>query len=175
MPSCIRPSRFSRSGLLWPYRLIRWGLALVFLYAGASKLADPEAFAIIIAAYGLVPETLLMPLAIALPALEVVSAAALLVDLRGSLATIAVLLILFMLVLGYGIWMGLDIDCGCFAPEDPEGRAYAGLRPALYRDCVLAAGVLLLYGVRHCCRFNTLGIDRRTDLTLKEETHDALL
>ena len=41
---------------------------------------------------------------------------------------------LFMAILGYGISMGLDVDCGCFGPEDPESKAFHGLRAALYRD-----------------------------------------
>jgi rhodanese-related sulfurtransferase len=53
-----------------------------------------------------------------------------------------------MAILGYGIWMGLDVDCGCFGPEDPESRAYHGLRSALYRDFMMLAGVLYLYAWR---------------------------
>ena len=146
---------------IWIYRSLRWGLALVFIYAGAVKLADPEAFAVIIEAYGLVPDGLLMPLALALPALEVLAAVGLLFDLRGSLTIIAVLLLVFIAVLGYGLWMGLAIDCGCFGPEDPEGRAYAGIRPALYRDLVLAGGVLLLYGWRSVFRLSPIAIRLR--------------
>jgi len=134
---------------VWLYRGIRWGLALVFLYAGLLKLADPASFVVIIEAYGLVPEGLLMPIAVALPSLEVLAAIGLMVDLRGSLTLMAVLMGIFIAVLGYGLWMGLDVDCGCFGPEDPEGRAFAGMRVALYRDFVLTGGILLLYGWRH--------------------------
>ena len=134
---------------IWLYRGLRWGLALVFLYAGLIKLVDPASFAVIIAAYGLVPEGLLMPIAVVLPALEVLAAIGLMVDLRGSLTLMAVLMAIFIAVLGYGLWMGLDVDCGCFGPEDPEGRAFAGMRAALYRDFVLTGGILLLYGWRH--------------------------
>jgi len=133
---------------LWLYRGVRWGLALVFLYAGAVKLADPALFAVTIEAYGLVPEGLLMPVAIILPALEVLAAIGLFFDLRGSLTLMAVLMAIFIAVLGYGLWMGLAVDCGCFGPEDLEGQAYAGIRPALLRDFVLAGGILLLYGWR---------------------------
>jgi len=134
---------------IWLYRGVRWGLALVFLYAGLIKLADPTSFVVIIAAYGLVPEGLLMPIAVVLPALEVLAAIGLMVDLRGSLTLMAVLMAIFIAVLGYGLWMGLDVDCGCFGPEDPEGKAFAGMRAALYRDFVLTGGILLLYGWRH--------------------------
>lgn len=67
--------------------------------------------------------------------------------LRGSLAVIAAMLVFFMVVLGYGIRLGLDIDCGCFGPDDPE-QAYKGLKSALVRDAVLMVAVLFLYWSR---------------------------
>jgi hypothetical protein len=75
--------------------------------------------------------------------LEVIAGIGLLFDIRGSLALITGLLVLFMVVLGYGIWMGLDVDCGCFGPEDPEAEAFHGLRLSLFRDLVMMAGVFL--------------------------------
>ena len=129
----------------WPYRLIRWGLAVVFFYSGVSKLFDPEAFAVVINAYGLIPEAWGMPVAVLLPLLEAVTAIALIWDARGSLEIITGLLVVFMAILGYGIRMGLDVDCGCFGPDAPEHRGFAGLRPALYRDMVMMAGIAYLY------------------------------
>ena len=123
------------------YSWLRWILAVIFLYAGGSKLADPQSFAVLIDAYGLVPGPLVMPVAIGLPALEVVAAAGLLVDLRGSLSVITILLLIFMAILGYGIYMGLDVDCGCFGPEDPEAKAFHGLREALFRDMGMMAAI----------------------------------
>lgn len=130
------------------YRLIRWSLAVVFIYAGGTKLLDPQAFAVLIDSYGIVPDLLLMPAAIGLPLLEVIAAVGLMADIRGSLTAIGGLLVVFMAILGYGIWMGLDVDCGCFGSEDPESRAYHGLREALYRDYLMLAGVLYLYAWR---------------------------
>jgi hypothetical protein len=80
--------------------------------------------------------------------LEVTAGIGLLFDIRGSLALIAGLLLLFMVVLGYGIWMGLDVDCGCFGPEDPEAEAFHGLRLSLFRDLVMMGGVFITYGLR---------------------------
>ena len=94
--------------------MIRIVLAIVFLSSGLSKLIDPTSFSVIIEAYGLIPESWVMPVAIALPLLEVVGSLGLLLDIRGSLATISGMLVLFLVILGYGVWMGLDIDCGCF-------------------------------------------------------------
>jgi rhodanese-related sulfurtransferase len=128
---------------------MRGALAVIFLHAGAIKLMDPRAFAALIDAYGIVPDALLMPVAVGLPLLEVVAAAGLMADIRGSLAAVAVLLVIFMAVLAYGIRMGLDVDCGCFGPEDIEARAYHGLRVSLFRDAAMLAGVFCLYGCRY--------------------------
>jgi uncharacterized membrane protein YphA (DoxX/SURF4 family) len=132
----------------WIYNSVRWVLGSVFIYAGTMKLLDPEIFAVLMEAYGIIPENLLMPIAIALPAAEVVAGIGLLVDIKGSLAAIAGLLVLFTAILAYGIWMGLDVDCGCFGPGDPEATAFHSLRPALYRNLAMALGVFLTYMYR---------------------------
>lgn len=124
----------------WCYRIARFILAAVFLYAGGIKLFDPSAFAQVISGYGLVPVWSLYPLAVALPLLEVLAAIALLFDTRGGLAVLTGLTVVFMLVLWHGMRLGLDIDCGCYGPEDPEAEAYHGLGQALLRD----AGLLVL-------------------------------
>ena len=135
------------------YRLTRWGLGCVFIYAGSIKLLAPAPFAALIEAYGIVPEGLTMLTAIVLAALEVAAGIGLLFDVEGSLAVIAGLLLLFIAVMGYGIWLGLEIDCGCFGPGDPEAEAFHGLRQSLYRDLVMLAGVAFIYGWR---RYHTI-------------------
>jgi uncharacterized membrane protein YphA (DoxX/SURF4 family) len=142
----------------WLYRLCRWTLGCIFIYAGGTKLLEPEIFAVLIEAYGIVPEELLMPVAIGLPFLEVIAGFGLLFDIRGSLALITGLLVLFMVVLGYGIWMGLDVDCGCFGPEDPEAEAFHGLRLSLFRDLVMMAGVVFIYGWRRYHAIRPAGV-----------------
>jgi len=132
----------------WLYRLCRWTLGAIFIYAGCTKLLEREIFTVLLDAYGIVPEGLLIPVAIGLPLLEVIGGIGLLFDIRGSLALITGLLVLFMVVIGYGIWMGLDVDCGCFGPEDPEAEAFHGLRLSLFRDLVMMAGVFFMYGWR---------------------------
>ena len=129
----------------WIYRIVRVVYVVLFLYAGINKLLDPRSFAIVIDAFGLVPDPLIMPMAVALPILEILAALGLLFDVRASLGLMTGLLAFFMAVVSYGIWMGLDIDCGCFGPGDLEGEAYRGLRPALYRNLILAVGIGYLY------------------------------
>lgn len=108
----------------WLYRIVRWVLGGIFIYSGVTKLLAPRTFAVLIEAYGIVSEDLIMPVALILATLEVLAGSGMIFDIRGSLAVIAGLLMLFVAILGYGIWMGLDIDCGCFGPEEPEAAAF---------------------------------------------------
>lgn len=130
---------------IWPYRIVRIILSVTFLWSGITKLFDPTSFSVIIESYGVVPESWVSPVAIILPTLEVIAGIGLLIDIRGSLAIITSLLILFLIILGYGIYIGLDIDCGCFGPGDPDVESYQDLRPAIYRDFMMMAGVFYLY------------------------------
>jgi len=129
--------------------LSRWGLALIFLYAGIPKLISWYDFALIVNSYSILPENLAIPAAIFIATIEVVAAIALLCGRQEGLWGIAGLMLLFIGVLSYAIWLGLDIDCGCFGPEDPEHRAFSGIRTALYRDFLLCIPVLYLFWYRH--------------------------
>lgn len=141
------PRWISHRSLPIAERSIRWLLAGIFTYSGAIKLMDPHRFAEILSGFGLLPEVLVFPVALLLPILELIAGVGLAFGLRGSLTAITAMLILFMAVLVYGIHLGLDIDCGCFGPEDPE-QAYKGLKSALVRDTAMMAGVLFLYWSR---------------------------
>ena len=112
----------------WIYNLSRWCIGIIFIYAGTVKLLEPKIFAVLIDAYGIVPENLLIPVAVTLPAVEIVAGLGLLFDIEKSLFIISGLLVLFIAILGYGIRMGLDVDCGCFGPEEPEAKAFHGLK-----------------------------------------------
>jgi len=120
-------------------------LAGVFLWSGGSKMYQPTAFAEVIGAYGLLPELLNFPAAIFLIVAEILLGIGLLIDLRGSLSATTLLLLLFIAVLGYGIYLGLDVDCGCFGPDDSETAAFHDLRGALYRDLLLLLVISYLY------------------------------
>lgn len=126
--------------LSWPYRLVRFGLAALFIYGGVVKLLDPKGFASIISSYDLIPEPLLPLVAIGLPLVEALAGVGLLFDIRGSLAVIGSLLGLFVFVLGYGILNDLNVDCGCFMAE--EIAQQESLRLAFYRDLVLV-GIII--------------------------------
>lgn len=129
--------------LILTEKLGRWGICAVFLFAAIPKIIHPLDFAEVIAAYGLLPEPFVVPLAYILPPLEVVAAVALFRQKRWGYIGIGGLLLFFILVLAYGIHLGLDVDCGCFGPEDPEHKAFSGLRTAVVRDFLLL--ILLSY------------------------------
>jgi uncharacterized membrane protein YphA (DoxX/SURF4 family) len=118
-------------------------LGVIFVWAGLVKLSDPESFAEIISAYELVPEALLGPVAIGLPSLEVAAGIGLILDVRGSLGAVFGLLMMFVVVLWFGILKDLNIDCGCFSPADlaEHGTLWA----AMYRDLAMMAAVAYLF------------------------------
>jgi uncharacterized membrane protein YphA (DoxX/SURF4 family) len=132
----------------WSYAIVRVGLALSFLAAGVIKILNPMTFAVTVDAFGILPGPLVMPVAILLPAAEILGALALIADIRGSLGLITLMLLAFITVLAYGLHMGLDIDCGCYGPGDPEAEAYAGIRGALWRDVLMLACAAALYAWR---------------------------
>ena len=79
-------------------------------------------------------------------------------EIEGSLAGITGLLVLFIIILGYGIRMGLDVDCGCFGPDDPEAKAFHGLRVSLYRDLAMLAGIGFMFVWRRYRAIQTVKI-----------------
>ncbi|HBH29766.1 MAG TPA: DoxX family protein [Desulfofustis sp.] len=129
--------RPTKTQIVWVVRLCCWVVAVVFLRASLPKLAAPYEFGAVISMYGLVPLWLIMPTAYILPAAEFVTACGLFCIRRWAMILAGLQLLLFIGVLSYGIALGLDVDCGCFDPGDPQGEAIHGLRSALIRDLVL--------------------------------------
>ncbi len=143
-------ARTSKSIFVAPlaYRLGRWALACVFIWSGAAKLPDLQGFAALISDYGIVPEATVYFSAVVLVTLELVAGVGLALDIRGSLTLTAALLAIFGVVLAYGIWLGLEIECGCFGlggSERAQGETLAG---GLSRDLAWLA----LCGYLYCFR-----------------------
>jgi uncharacterized membrane protein YphA (DoxX/SURF4 family) len=138
----------------WCYLLVRLAIALLFIYAGSLKLMDPKAFARTLFHYGLVPDPLLPVVAIGLPAIEVLAGLALVFDLRAGLYGVSALLLLFLAVLGYGVLNQLDIDCGCFGPDEIAERR--GLGHALLRDLAFVGAAVFLHWSRFARHGNSV-------------------
>lgn len=120
-------------------------LAGVFLYAGIPKLFNVDRFAEVVGAYGLLPDLLVVPASFVLAALEVFAGIGLLMRKKKALVLTTALMFVFIAVLVYGIWLGLDIDCGCFAEKDSAYGAFSSLPTALYRDMLLLVPLFYLY------------------------------
>ena len=102
----------------FPWKIVRISIALVFLYAGAAKVADPQEFTLAIDHYRLTPWPVTVGLAFYLPWLEI--------GLGGCLLTRRMLPGASVLSFAAsGVFLGvilsawsrnLDISCGCFGP-----------------------------------------------------------
>jgi uncharacterized membrane protein YphA (DoxX/SURF4 family) len=109
-------------------------VALVVGLAGISKARRPWHFARSISAYRLVPETFSKPLALAIPSLEIVSAACLGFGyLRQAAGFVLVVLMAgFIWAISVNLIGGRQIDCGCSGQPRPIGWSL------VFQDLVIA-------------------------------------
>ncbi len=133
--------------IIYIYRLGRIIIALIFIWAGWSKLTDPQSFANTISAYGLVPQGMLGVIAIGLPALEVLLGLGILIDAPLSLEGITAMLMAFIAILWFGILKDISVDCGCFSAN--ELKSQKSLRVALYRDYIFVGINMFLFAARY--------------------------
>jgi len=128
------------------YTVCRILLGVVFLYASWGKIIDPAAFADIIANYQIVSPNVGRLTALFLPYLELVCGAFLIINHwpRGSALLVAGMMLVFMAALGYNIYRGIDVDCGCFTlTEGATGNMWLYLvRDILFLAMAIA---VLLY------------------------------
>ena len=111
-----RPPSAPRRLLPWAAVAARLVTAVVFAAAGLAKAGDPAATVRAVRAYRLLPEATVVPVAHALPWVELAVAALLLVGLatRATAALAALLLAVFIGAVVSAGARGLKIDCGCF-------------------------------------------------------------
>lgn len=135
-------------------KICRFAVVIVLFAAALPKLFNISDFAAIINAYEMLPPFAVQPMAVFLPVFEIFLAIGLVINIRASKFLTIFLLLFFIAILSFAIFQGLDIDCGCFGPEDPEHRAFQGLRIAILRDVVMI--VLLSYSLWYakCQRLN---------------------
>jgi putative oxidoreductase len=103
--------------------VLRIGLGVLFVVAGAVKWADPTAFAQEIANYQLLPG-LAPHLAVLLPAIEITAGAVLLagplVWRRAAAAALFLVTAAFTVAVTAAVLRGLDISCGCFGGDSAK-------------------------------------------------------
>ncbi|MFH2058892.1 MAG: DoxX family protein [Pseudomonadota bacterium] len=130
------------------YHLLRMCLGGVFVLSGTIKAFDLYSFSKVIETFAILPDPLCPFAAIGICVFEIIFGLGLVWDIKASLAIILGMLMVFLAVIGHAIYMGYDIDCGCFGPNDPEAKLFASLKTALVRDIGMIFSVIYLYILR---------------------------
>lgn len=106
----------------WLLFLLRVALGGLFLYAGVTKIGNPQAFADSIATFKMLPPQLINLVALGLPPFEILLGLMLISGWKVRVASLAVaaLAIVFGVILGQAIARGLSVDCGCFGSGEPS-------------------------------------------------------
>ncbi len=133
--------------LIWLRTLVRFGLAGVFVVAGALKVLDPTSSVEAVRAYQLLPAELAEVVGWGLPFVEIVLGLLLASGLfpRVVAAAAATVLLVFVAAVVSVAARGLSIDCGCFGGGGPVAPGQTGYPGELVRDIafLLAAGWLV--------------------------------
>jgi len=117
--------------------LLRIVVGGVFLVAGGLKVGHPAALAVTIAAFDLLPQPLVAPLAILLPPLEIGLGLYLIAGLLTRFATGFALLqlLIYAGAIASVVLRGIQVSCGCFGQVDTAPASWLDVG----RDLLLAA------------------------------------
>ncbi|MGD9364213.1 MAG: MauE/DoxX family redox-associated membrane protein [Desulfobacteraceae bacterium] len=127
------------------YLFSRVLLGGILVFASWDKILDPAAFARIIDNYQILSTGMGRLTAFFLPWLELVCGICLIINrwTRGSAVIVAGLMVVFVGALGYNIYQGIDISCGCFTLTDktPGSMWFYLLRDVVF--LAMAIGVVI--------------------------------
>jgi putative oxidoreductase len=126
--------------------LSRLYLGGLFLYACVHKILHPDAFAMDVATYQLLPLWSVNGFALTVPFIELVVGLLLVLGVRVRAAALvtSLLLVSFMVALGFALNKGLNLSCGCFASEGAKHDPISGF--TLLRDTGwLVLGLFILF------------------------------
>ncbi|WP_344776856.1 DoxX family protein [Nocardioides panacisoli] len=126
----------------WAGLVARLVTGAVWLVAGALKVTSPDTSIAAVRAYELLPGSLVEPVALTLPALELVVGLALILGVltRGAAVVSGLLFVAFIIGI-VSVWSrGIEIDCGCFGGGGFDPDASAKYPWEIARD----SGLLLL-------------------------------
>ena len=120
--------------------MIRIILGFIFIYAGAEKISDPEAFAISISNYRLLPTAAINFFAIILPWIELVAGILLIfgIAVKENSSILFSMLLVFTIAIVISLFRGLSIDCGCFGKGTQIGLYKLG------ENTLMIIGTILL-------------------------------
>lgn len=100
--------------------VVRVVLGAIFVVAGASKVGHAAEFAQQIAAFRLLPQPVIAPMALVLPFLEIMLGGYLVIGLftRAAAWVAALLLLMFDGAIASAVVRGMTLNCGCFGTHD---------------------------------------------------------
>jgi uncharacterized membrane protein YphA (DoxX/SURF4 family) len=107
--------------------VVRVVLGGIFVVAGASKVGHAAEFAQQIAAFRLLPQPVIAPMALVLPFLEIMLGGYLVVGLftRAAAWVAALLLLVFDGAIASAVVRGMTLNCGCFGTHDTTVTSWA--------------------------------------------------
>ncbi len=116
--------------------IVRLALGVLLLVTGALKVAHPESLAEAIAGYRLLPQAFVLPTAVALPYLELIFGAYLVVGLFTRVAAflVSAMFLIYAAAIASAVLRHIPANCGCFGPNDVSTADW----PHVALDFVLA-------------------------------------
>jgi len=99
-------------------------IGLVFVVASLEKIVSPQAFAVSVANYKLLPDVMIPFVATILPWMVLLVGLALLFGImqRGASLLSGIMLVAFLAAVASALLRGLDISCGCFTQDPSVGK-----------------------------------------------------
>ncbi len=119
-------------------------MGFVFIYAGAEKISDPEAFAISISNYRLLPTAAINFFAITLPWIELVAGVLSIfgIAVKENSSILFSMLLVFTIAIVISLFRGLSIDCGCFGKGTQIGLYKLGENSLM----IIGTFLLMIFG-----------------------------
>ena len=107
--------------------VVRVVLGGIFVVAGASKVGHAAEFAQQIAAFRLLPQAVIAPMALVLPFFEILLGGYLVIGLFTRVAAwvAAALLLAFDVAIASAVVRGMTLNCGCFGTHDTTVTTWA--------------------------------------------------
>lgn len=116
----------------------------IFVYASIDKISNPGDFAKAVKNYDMLPLNLVNFMAIVIPMVELVAGLMLIfgIYVKGSAASISILLVVFLIGLTQALIRGLDINCGCFSLDTTSSKSDIVIR--IVQDIFMLIGSLVI-------------------------------
>jgi hypothetical protein len=124
---------------------VQIGLGIVFVVAAIPKIVDPPGFAHMIYNYRLLPGGLVNGAALVMPWVELFVGLALILGVwrREAAILVGLMLLVFIVAIGFNLVRGHAVDCGCFNVKS-AGRTREQLLTDMRWVLIRDVGLLVL-------------------------------